>query len=175
MRFVKQNLQRPKTSVIWYQCSQFYRYFIERTYKEKKATASIPLKASWRSLFHFTTKNQCKYLAIAIVLSILSGLVVPFQAFFLGKLFLALTSFGAGLIDGNNLLDEIIKYSVYLCTLGAGSWVVSTLYFASWLFFGELQGMNARLYLFQSLLEKDMMWYDLRKNGIEALMPGIQM
>ena len=133
------------------------------------------LKPNWKSLFHFTTKSQYKYLAIAITLSIFTGLVVPFQAFFLGKLFLALSSFGAGVVNGKYLIEEIAKYSIYLCILGACSWLVSSLYFASWLFFGELQGKNARLHLFQSLLDKNMTWYDSRKNGIRAAIPGIQM
>ena len=175
MRFINENLQWSKTSTILHQCSKVCYFFNKRDHRDKNNNKSALPKASWKSLFYFTTKSQCKYLATAIVLSIISGLVVPFQAFFLGKLFLALTSFGAGLIDGEILLNEIIKYSIFLCSLGAANWVVSTLYFTSWLLFGELQGKNARLQLFQSLLEKDMMWYDLRKNGIEALMPGIQM
>lgn len=173
MRYFNKVLQR--TRIYFHQYSRIYEFFTKGTHRNGKKKANASLEASWKSLFHFTTASQYKYLAIAVALSILSGLVVPFQAFFLGKLFLALTSFGAGLVGGEILLDEIIKYSIFLCSLGAGSWIVSTFYFASWLFFGELQGQNARLHLFHSLLEKDMMWYDLRKNGIEALMPGIQM
>lgn len=175
MRFITIILRWPGRLENLYNKSKNCRLFSVNGPKSVVVDKSASSKSSWKSLFRFTTKSQRKYLALAIVLSIISGLVVPFQAFFLGKLFLALTSFGAGVIDGEDLIEEISKYSIYLCSLGAGSWVVSTLYFASWLLFGELQGRNARLRLFQSLLDKDMAWYDMRKNGIRALIPGIQM
>lgn len=175
MRFTGHSFQWPKRLEDPFKHSRIRKLYNFSGQKSKIIDKSESIKPSWKSLLYFTTENQYKYLAIAIILSILTGLVVPFQAFFLGKLFLALTSFGAGVVDSKHLIEEITKYSIYLCTLGAGSWVVSTLYFASWLFFGELQGKNARLQLFQSLLDKNMTWYDSQKNGIRAAIPGIQM
>ena len=141
----------------------------------KKRTENVSTKPPWKSLFHFTTSKHAGYVILAIALALLSGLVIPFQAYFLGKLFLALTSFGARAIDGDKLISDISMYSIYLCAVGAGNWIVSTLYYASWLYFGELQGRSARIALFRSLLEKDMAWYDMRKNGIGALIPGLQL
>ena len=175
MRFTNNNCRWSKRFEKPSDRFKIHRLFNGIGRKAKRVENEEPSKPSWKSLFHFNNKSQYKYLVIAIILSILIGLVIPFQAFFLGKLFLALTSFGAGVIDGKDLIEEIAKYSIYLCSLGAGSWVVSTFYFASWLFFGELQGRNARLELFQSLLNKDMTWYDSRKNGIRAVIPSIQM
>ncbi len=132
-------------------------------------------KARWRTLFNFTTKQHASTLLLALTLSLASGIVVPIQAVFLGRIFLAFTSFGATSLDQSEFRDEVVKYCVYLCALGAASWLVDGLYFTSWLAFGELQGQSARLKLFSDMLEKDMAWFDLRKNGIGALLPRLQM
>ena len=45
---------------------------------------------------------------------------------------------------------------------------------AMWLAYGELQAKSARDRLFHGLLEKEIEWYDLRMNGIGALLPRLQ-
>jgi ATP-binding cassette subfamily B (MDR/TAP) protein 1 len=61
-----------------------------------------------------------------------------------------------------------------LVGLGSASWLLNGGYFMLWLAFGELQAKSVREKLFDGMLEKDMEWYDMRKNGIGALVPRFQ-
>ena len=65
---------------------------------------------SWRALFSFTTKAHLFALATAVILSILSGIVVPTLAIFLGKLFDLFAQYGGGAISGHELVHKISVY-----------------------------------------------------------------
>ena len=128
----------------------------------------------WRSLFAFTTKAHICVLIAALVLSILSGLVVPTLAIFLGMTFNSFTEYGAGSITSEELSKNVSKNVIYLVALASLSCILSSGYFILWLFFGELQAKSARDKLYDGMLHKEMEWYDMRKAGVNALMPRIQ-
>lgn len=132
-------------------------------------------QAGWKSLFNFTTRKHTAPLVVAISLSVAAGLVVPTQAFILGKLFSAFASYGGGTITESSFMDTVSKYCVYLVALGSAAWALQGGYFTSWMIFGELQAKSARDRLFNGLIERDMEWYDMRKNGIGALATRLQM
>ncbi|KAL8800033.1 MAG: hypothetical protein Q9182_005474 [Xanthomendoza sp. 2 TL-2023] len=128
----------------------------------------------WRSLFAFTTRPHLPPLALALILSVTSGVVSPVQSYLLGKVFDCFTNFGAGKYAGSELIDKVSRYTLGVTGLGVASGLLHTGYFALWLIFGELQAKCARDSLFDCMLEKDMEWYDMRKDGIEALILRLQ-
>lgn len=131
-------------------------------------------RASWRSLFNFTSKSHLFPLLAALTLSVASGIIIPALALFLGKVFDSFTSFGAGAISGSSLIRKVSKNAVGLAGLGCASWLLNGCYFMAWLVFGELQAKSVRDRLFDGMLQKDMEWYDMRKAGVGALMPRLQ-
>ncbi|KAL8687793.1 MAG: hypothetical protein Q9224_005048, partial [Gallowayella concinna] len=131
-------------------------------------------KPRWRSLFAFTTRPHLLPLILGLILSVLSGVVSPVQSYLLGKVFDCFTKFGAGKYAGSELIDQVSKYTLGVTGLGVASGLLHAGYFAFWLIFGELQAKCARDSLFDGMLEKDMEWYDMRKDGIEALIQRLQ-
>ncbi|KAK3674977.1 ATP-dependent permease [Recurvomyces mirabilis] len=132
------------------------------------------LPTPWKALFFFTTRAQLPLLVAGAISSLLAGATSPFTSYVTGKLFQGFTDYAAGKYTGEALLQEQRMYVLYLVAIGAGSWIFHSLDFVFWLAFGELQAKSARDRLFYGLLEKDIEWYDRRKNGIGALLPRLQ-
>ncbi|KAK7547692.1 P-loop containing nucleoside triphosphate hydrolase protein [Phyllosticta citricarpa] len=132
-------------------------------------------KTQWKDLFNFTTKKHLPFLFAAISFAIICGLVAPFNAWLLGKIFDAFSRYAARSIDADKLRSEISKYTIYMVALAAGNWLMQSLYFASWILFGELQARSARERIFRALLKRNIEWFDRRKNGIGAMIPRLQM
>ncbi|KAK4545551.1 hypothetical protein LTR36_002901 [Oleoguttula mirabilis] len=130
--------------------------------------------APWKSLFFFTTKGNLPVLIFGIVWSVIAGAVSPAQSYVTGKIFNGFTSYATGAVDAEKLMQEQKKYILYLVAVAGASWLFHSLQFMFWLAFGELQAKSARDRLFHGLLEKDIEWYDMRKNGIGALLPRLQ-
>ncbi|KAI9688946.1 MAG: hypothetical protein M1822_000683 [Bathelium mastoideum] len=131
--------------------------------------------APWSALFAFTTKKHIIILFLAILFSAISAINVPAKAYLLGKTFNSFTSYGADRISGTELRAEVAKYCTYLAIVGLVNWLTSAAFFMFWLAFAEMQAKSARDQVFEGLLEKDMEWYDLQKNGIAASIPRMQM
>ena len=131
-------------------------------------------RASWRSLFNFTSRSHLFPLLAALALSVASGIIIPALAVFLGLVFDSFTDFGAGTISGSSLIGKVSKNAIALAGLGSASWLLNGCYFMAWLVFGELQAKNVRDRLFDGMLQKDMEWYDMRKAGVGALIPRLQ-
>lgn len=130
--------------------------------------------ASWRSLFNFTSKWDTPPLLLALIFSIAAGIIAPALAVFLGKIFDLFTNFGAGEISGSDLLKKVSTNAIVLVALGTASGLLHAGYFTVWLVFGELQAKHVREMLFDSMLEKDMGWYDMRTDGIDTLVSRLQ-
>ena len=130
--------------------------------------------ASWLSLFKFTSRSHSTSLIAAILLSTASGVIAPILAVIFGKIFEAFTSYGASKIIGSELVDQVSRYAIWLVVLGCASGTLSAAFFSSWLVFGEKQAKNARDELFQSMLYKDMVWFDNCKAGAETLVSRLQ-
>lgn len=126
--------------------------------------------APWKALFFFTTKSHLTCLSTAMAFAILSGLASPAAAVLTGKAFQGF----ANVADGNELVKKETKYVFYLLGIGFGSWLLHFVFFAAWVAFGELQANSARDRLFNGMLVKEIEWYDLRKNGVGALIPRLQ-
>ncbi|KAK3701663.1 ATP-dependent permease [Vermiconidia calcicola] len=137
-----------------------------------KSTESPP--APWRALFFFTTRSNIPILIAGITFSILAGATSPAQSYIMGKVFGGFTSFATGTLEKEEFFRKEKTYIFYLLAVSGGAWLFNFLEMTAWLAFGELQGKSARDRLFHGLLKKDIEWYDLRKNGIGALLPRIQ-
>ena len=138
------------------------------------AENNLEKHASWRSLFNFTSKRDAIPLTLALVFSIAAGIIAPALAVFLGNIFDLFTNFGAGEITGSDLLKNISTYAFILAGLGTASGLLHAVYFMLWLVFGELQAKHVRETLFDSMIEKDMGWYDMRTDGIDTLVSRLQ-
>ena len=134
---------------------------------------SIP--APWKALFFFTTRSHTIPLLCGFTSAVLSGVTAPAQSLLLGKAFGLFTQYAAGGLSGNEFLSKETNYVCYMLAVGGGSWLVHSIFFTSWIAFGELQAKSARDRLFHGMLRKDIEWYDIRKNGVGALIPRLQM
>jgi ATP-binding cassette subfamily B (MDR/TAP) protein 1 len=133
-----------------------------------------PAIPPWRALFFFTTKSNLPILITGIVFSLIAGASVPVNAWIQGKIFESFSLLGASQLAGEKVYDENKKYVLYFVALAAATWFVNTGEFACWMSFGELQAKSARDRLFHGLLAKEIEWYDVRKHGIGALLPRLQ-
>ena len=131
-------------------------------------------RATWQSLFNFTSRIHALPFLLALILSVASGIIIPALAVFLGKIFDLFTSFGTGKISGSDLVSEVSRYGILLSGLGCASGILNSVYYGLWLTFGELQAKSAREKLFDGMLDKDMDWYDMRKAGIDTLISRLQ-
>jgi ATP-binding cassette subfamily B (MDR/TAP) protein 1 len=105
----------------------------------------------------------------SIFCSFLVGIVTPTQAYLMGKTFSTFTDFGAGKITEQEFKCNLGRYCVYFIVLGAVCWITTAGLFAGWVIFGELQGRSARDRLFNALVDRDIEWFDQRKDGVAAL------
>lgn len=141
---------------------------------ESEATLRQRRTAPWRALFFFTTKANLPCLILGITCSVIAGLAAPFTAFLTGKVFNGFTEYAAGQWSKEKLHNEEIKYIIFLVCVAVAKSMIHSLDFTLWMSFGELQAKSARDRLFYGLLEKNTEWYDMRKNGIGALLPRLQ-
>jgi ATP-binding cassette subfamily B (MDR/TAP) protein 1 len=126
--------------------------------------------APWKALFFFTTKSHLTCLFIGLAAALAAGGITPAQSYLLGKAFDAFTNSSSP----SAVLKSVTNYTIYLTALGVGSWLVHFVFFSAWLAFGELQANSARERLFLGMLSKEIEWYDMRKNGIGAMIPRLQ-
>lgn len=126
--------------------------------------------APWKALFFFTTRSHLTCLSIGIISAILAGVAAPAQALLIGKAFAAFTTS----TPTTELLRKETEYVSYMVGVATGGWLLHFIFFSSWVAFGELQAKSARDRLFKGLLERDIEWYDMRKNGIGALISRLQ-
>lgn len=128
----------------------------------------------WLSLYSFTTAKHVPWLALAVVFSILCGVIAPGLAILIGDIFNIMAAFGAGSLKESNFKDQISRYCLYLVTLGIVTWIADMALFVCWRVFGDLQAKCCRDQVFEGFLLRDLTWYDLQKNGIGTLVSRTQ-
>lgn len=131
-------------------------------------------KPSWRTILHFTLRSHLIALAVALILTALSGVIIPAVAVILGKAFDAFAQYGSNKITGPDLVGQISWYAVALTVLGCASGILNGGFFTFWISFGELQAKSAREQLFNEMLDKEIEWYDLHRAGIITLISRLQ-
>lgn len=132
-------------------------------------------KMGWKALFSFTTRKHVPVLSVACVAATVAALTLPAMAIVFGLIFRQFSDFGAGKVSASDFLRNVSTYCTYLTAFGGVSWLANSIYFMSFLTFGELQAQSARDRIFNALLEKNMAWYDTRDTGVAAFLPAVQM
>ncbi|KAF2275038.1 P-loop containing nucleoside triphosphate hydrolase protein [Westerdykella ornata] len=128
----------------------------------------------WIALFWFTRRRHLPLLSTAVCTAVIAALSRPAIAVLFGLLFRQFASFGSGQISGSELLHNGSNLCIYLTAVCAALWILSSFNFMLFLSFGELQARSARERVFESLLRKDMDWYDMSENGIAAFLSTAQ-
>ncbi|KAI5803723.1 P-loop containing nucleoside triphosphate hydrolase protein [Geopyxis carbonaria] len=128
----------------------------------------------WSCLFAFVGRHHWIVLATTIVLSILSGLILPAMSILMGRIFGAFSKLGSGQLTATKFVDEVKIHVMGLMILGFVSWILRSSFFAAWLFFGELQSRAVKAVLFRKLIDKDLEWYENQRNGLSALLSKCQ-
>ena len=136
--------------------------------------SKVGLAPSWKSLFSFTARKHLPTLVIGAVLALLAGCVTPVLAIFLGNVFDAFTSFGAGQIAIDGLRSQIVANCFGMLGLGSAGWFLNSAYFAVFVAFGELQASNIRSKVFAELIQRDVEWFEAQKEGSGAFLSGVQ-
>ncbi len=80
--------------------------------------------SSWHSMFVFTRGEHGLTIAIALISTFASALFRPTAATFFGKIFSALTQYGAGTASPENTVDDFAKWCTALAALGCSAWIV---------------------------------------------------
>lgn len=129
---------------------------------------------SWKIVFIFTSRAHLLVLFPAILLSAVAGLLQPLVAIFFGKILETFSEFAGGQIDGSILMRRILENVYALLGIGCCTLVLKGGQLALWLMFGEMQAQAVREELFESLLEKDVEWYESRATGVTTLLTRLQ-
>ncbi|KAK5273247.1 ATP-dependent permease [Exophiala xenobiotica] len=92
------------------------------------------------------------------------------MAIFFGKFFNAFSSYVSGDIDESTFVDRTSGSIYALLGIGASTLLLKGGVFIFWLNFGELQAQCIRKVLFESLLSRDIEWFDAQTTGMAALL-----
>ena len=130
--------------------------------------------SSWTNIFTFTRRAHLSVLLPAALLSAGAGILLPATAVFFGKFFQSFSDYSVGIIEGSALMSQTQSTVSALLTIGACTFVLKGGLFALWLTFGEMQAKCIREELFQTLLEKELEWYESRTTGVGTLLAGLQ-
>lgn len=92
----------------------------------------------------------------------------------MGKFGDAVTQFGGGNIDSNELRKRTQVPIYGFAIIGCISLCSNALAFIAWGLFGDLQAKSVRHELFRNLLDKDLDWFEARESGIASLLIRLQ-
>jgi ATP-binding cassette subfamily B (MDR/TAP) protein 1 len=106
---------------------------------EQNAQAS---SSSWHSIFVFTSRKYSPTIAIALISIFASAFFRPTAAIFFGKIFSALTKYGAGAATPENTIHDIAECCTALVALGCCAWIVEGAFLCSWMNFGKSQAKS---------------------------------
>ncbi|KAJ4364338.1 ATP-dependent permease [Ascochyta clinopodiicola] len=129
----------------------------------------------WKALFAFTTNSHIAVLISALASAVVAAATLPVFSIIYGLVFGAYSDYGAGKVNGDELLNEVTRLCLIMTGIAAASWALNSIFFFLFLLFGELQAKSARTRIFDVLIRKDITWFDMRESGIAAFLPTIQM
>lgn len=135
---------------------------------------SQPPKSHWKHLFAFTKWSHGGPLAAALASSAVTAGLKTLLPVMLGQVFNVIGDYGMGTRDSASTVAGISKWSIILIGIGVGNWMANSAFLALWITFGELQANSVRQETFESLLSKDMSWFDSQDQGISSLLVRIQ-
>lgn len=139
-----------------------------------QTTVHKPIRSSFKHLFSFTRWNQAVPLIAAITASAAFAAIKSIYPIFLGKIFNIVSDFGAGRRSGSDTLHDISHWSQILIGLAIVNCLSGSAFLLLWVTFGELQAQSVRQDVFNSLLSKNVAWFDSLDQGISSLLVRIQ-
>jgi ATP-binding cassette, subfamily B (MDR/TAP), member 1 len=138
------------------------------------STAVPPVRSTWKSLFAFTRWSHAAALIAAIAAAGITAALKTVLAIVLGQIFDIIGDFGNGTQNGTTTVAEVARWAVILVVLGIGNWAANSAFIALWIAFGELQANSVRNEVFQSLLSRNIAWFDEQDQGISSLLVRIE-
>ena len=134
--------------------------------------ASQPLTPSIRLLFSLIPRHHFFILLLpAILSSLASGGIAPFMTIVVGQTFNAFaqfpTSSPATAAAKSTLLHQVGISCLELIALAVGSIALGSLTSCLWIWVGEMNAMSVRKAVYQSVIGKDMFWFDLHLGAAE--------
>lgn len=146
-----------------------------RTYRQHPLRRHDEKGKEAGGIFTFSRASHLPVFIPGVLLSAAAGLLQPAMAIFLGRFFNAFSDFASNVID-EPTFDRDTSRSIYaLLAIGLCTLLVKGGVFACWVGFGELQAKSARLAVFQSLLNRDIEWFDAQSIGMPALLERTHM
>ncbi|KAI0204360.1 P-loop containing nucleoside triphosphate hydrolase protein [Astrocystis sublimbata] len=131
-------------------------------------------KSSIRDLFAFMTWRHIWLLAAGVLACLSTGALQASLSIMLGKVFAAISEFGAGRLEGEETMAQVSSWCALLAVMGGASFLVNFALMFLWVVLGETQVRSIRSRIFRDLLQKDMGWFDTRPDGLASLLIRIQ-
>ncbi|KAK3305647.1 P-loop containing nucleoside triphosphate hydrolase protein [Chaetomium strumarium] len=138
------------------------------------SSSSRSSSSSFKHLFTFTPAGHIPLLALAVSTAAVVAAGRTAYAILLGKIFEVVARFGAGLLPTSEFLSQIARWAVWMCVLGGGMLVFSTVDVMAWVVGGELRARRVRESVFEALLGRNMGWFEKRGEGFGGLIAGVQ-
>src|ERR1044072_1301459 len=115
---------------------------------------------SFFHIFRFATPFDYFLMTLGIFFSILSGLLIPFMTFLLGKIFEVFTDKQIGIITSQIFDQRISSLLLQFSMLGVGSFVLISSMLICWMWTGERQSKTMKQVYFRSLLRMDIDYFE---------------
>ncbi|CAP65972.1 uncharacterized protein PODANS_5_11640, partial [Podospora anserina S mat+] len=148
---------------------------MEETPSEREKAGPVPTtRSTFATLFSFTRPKHIPLILLSFLTASLVAAGRTAYAIMLGKIFEIVSKWGAGTLTPNEFVSQISQWSIYFVLLGLGVWLFSSIDIALWVVSGELRARTTREIMFGSLLRKTAGWYDLRGEGVWALLVQVQ-
>ena len=128
--------------------------------------ATQELTPSFRLLFSLVPRRHFFILVLpAILTSMASGGIAPFMTIVVGQTFNAFAQFPtaspATAVAKSDLLHQVGVSCLELIALAVGSIALGSLTSCLWIWVGEMNAMSVRRAVYQSVIGKEMLWFDL--------------
>ena len=134
-----------------------------------------PPTPSIRLLFSLIPRHNLLIILLpAVLTSMISGAVAPFMTVVVGQAFNAFAQFASSSpspVTEATLLHLIGISCLELIALAVGSIALGSLTSCLWIWVGEINAMSVRRVVYQSMVAKDMPWFDLHL-GASDQQPG---
>ncbi|KAK4197373.1 putative ABC transporter expressed in the mitochondrial inner membrane [Triangularia verruculosa] len=142
--------------------------------EQQKITPVSTTRSTFATLFSFTRPKHIPLILLSFFTASLVAAGRTAYAIMLGKIFEIVSKWGAGSLAPDEFVSQISQWSIYFVLLGLGVWLFSSIDIALWVVSGELRARTTRETMFGALLRKTAGWYDLRGEGVWALLVQVQ-
>lgn len=101
----------------------------EETISHDHEEQEYALQLGWKALFGFTTTSHIAVLISALASATVAAATLPVFSIIYGLIFGAYSDYGAGKVDGDELLSEVTRLCVIMTGVAAASWILNSIFF----------------------------------------------